>query len=107
MIPIMDTNEAIKGLTKKKFTREKAEAIVDLVGTAHENLATKDDVVNLRKDMEFGFREARKDMEMMETRMDKKFAEMQTSFVSQSFKSTALIIGSMGLLFVALQFFGK
>ncbi|MCB1099437.1 MAG: hypothetical protein KDN22_27955 [Verrucomicrobiae bacterium] len=114
MIPIIDTNQAVKGLTKAKLTQAQAEAIVNLVGQVHEQLATKSDVTELRKDLEVTegrlsgeIKSGRNDLAMTETRIDRRFAEMQTSIVSHSFKSTALIVGSIGLLFVMLQFFGE
>ena len=59
MIPTLDTNDAIAELRQAKLTKRQAETITRVILKSNENLANKQDIALLQKDIE----SLRKDMQ--------------------------------------------
>ena len=69
-------SEAREILKDARFEEDQAEAIIATVNLATENLATKDDVEELRGEMQEGFKLLNQRMDSSDERTDNKFAKM-------------------------------
>ena len=47
----MDTHQAFNLLLQKGFTKEQAEGLIEVVGKVHEEIATKQDLIEEKKDL--------------------------------------------------------
>ena len=105
MIPRIDTHQTVKSLMKGKlFTKSQAEALVEVISQPGDHFAEKSDVKSLRGELKAETESLRKDIFMVETKL---VGQIETSVAKLQRNFTIQIFGAIGLLFVALQVFGR
>ncbi len=119
-----DTHKFVRKLKGAGFNEEQAEALTDAVQESHASLDvatkqdvtdlrrdTKQDIANVRRDMEQGFSDVRreisdlrKDMDAMETRFDAKLDKLALQLTT---RLGALVVGSLTVLSIIFGFITK
>src|SRR5260364_390213 len=86
-----DTHKFVCKLKGAGFNDQQAEALTDAVqeSQASLNVATKQDVVDVRRDVEQGFADVRRDLADAEERTDAKFAGVDAKLVAMEERSDA------------------
>ena len=84
-------SEAREILKDARFEEDQAEAIIATVNLATENLATKDDVEELRGEMQEGFKLLNQRMDFSDERTNNKFAKILDCIVHYIFKLASII----------------
>ncbi len=103
-----DTLTYAKKLQEAGFTSQQAEAQAEaLRAVVDQNLATKQDIADLRRDIEelraatkHDIELVRRDMKEMETRLEVRLAEMETRI---TLRLGALIVAGVGVLAVLMK----
>src|SRR5260364_436428 len=80
-----DTHKFVCKLKGAGFNDQQAEALTDAVQESQDslNVATKQDVVDVRRDMEQGFADVRREIGDLRKDMDAKFAGVEQRFDSK------------------------
>ncbi len=94
-----DTLEVVDELEKSGIPEKQARAISAVVRKAHESsdLATKQDIVDLRKDTQQDIADVRREISELRKDMDTKFELMNARFEKLLLR-TAVVLGALSLV---------
>ena len=98
---LIDTHRAIKDLTQAGVPEHQAEAFVQVVTRADEQVATKEDIKGLEKNIQALKEATKKDIGNLEGSMDGKLAALEERLTRRMYAMGFLIIAALG----ALNFF--
>lgn len=99
---LIDTLKAQRRLTQSGFNEQQAESLVELLSTAEEQVATKDDLERLRQAGKQDLERLRQDLEHqideLRQDMDKRFEVLQRDLTIRIYAVGLTIIGVMAAL---------